>query len=127
MTILGSRSLHRSAVDALLDLLDFCAEIEEFSQDRDTGDESLERMRYLAIERLFELLGESMKRALSADPTLEQQLPYARQIISMRNRLAHEYDNIDLDTIWDAADNHVPLLSRQVSEHLVELGIIAAP
>lgn len=119
--------MHRSAVDALLDLLDFCAEIEEFSQDRDTGDESLERMRYLAIERLFELLGESMKRALSADPTLEQQLPYARQIISMRNRLAHEYDNIDLDTIWDAADNHVPLLSRQVSEHLVELGIIAAP
>ena len=118
------RSLRKGAVDALLDLLDFCRDIEEFSQDRDTDDESLERMRYLAIERLFELLGEALKRALAADPSLDQQLPYAHQIISMRNRLAHEYNNIDLDTIWDAADNHVPVLSRRVSEFLVNQGII---
>jgi uncharacterized protein with HEPN domain len=120
------RSLRKGAVDALLDLLDFCRDIEEFSQDRDTDDESLERMRYLAIERLFELLGEALKRALAADPSLDQHLPYAHQIISMRNRLAHEYDNIDLDTIWDAADNHVPVLSRRMSEFLVNQGIIEA-
>jgi uncharacterized protein with HEPN domain len=93
------RSLRKAAVDALLDLLDFCADIELFARDRENGDETLERMRYLAIERLFELLGEALKRALAADQTLEQLLPYAHQIISMRNRLAHEYDNIDLDTV----------------------------
>ncbi len=118
--------MHKGAVDALLDLLDFCADIEEFSQNRDTDDESLERMRYLAIERLLELFGEALKRALAADPSLDQLLPYAHQIISMRNRLAHEYDNIDLDTIWDAADNHTPVLSRRVSEFLVVRGIIEA-
>jgi uncharacterized protein with HEPN domain len=118
------RSLRKAAVDALLDLLDFCADIELFARDRENGDETLERMRYLAIERLFELLGEALKRALAADQTLEQLLPYAHQIISMRNRLAHEYDNIDLDTVWDAAENHVPLLSRRVTEFLVAEGAI---
>jgi uncharacterized protein with HEPN domain len=118
------RSLRKAAVDALLDLLDFCADIELFARDRENGDETLERMRYLATERLFELLGETLKRALAADPTLEQLLPYAHQIISMRNRLAHEYDNIDLDTVWDAAENHVPLLSRRVTEFLVAEGVI---
>jgi uncharacterized protein with HEPN domain len=118
--------LRNPSVNPLLDLLDFCADIEEFSQGRDSDDESLERMRYLAIDRLFELLGEALKRALTADPNLNQLLPYAHQIFSMRNRLAHEYDNIDLDTIWDAADNHVPELSRRVSEVLVGQGIIEA-
>jgi uncharacterized protein with HEPN domain len=107
-----------------MDLLDICGDIEEFAQGRDTDDDSLERMRYLAIERLFELLGEALKRALTADPSLIEALPHAHQIISMRNRLAHEYDNIDLDTVWDAADNHVPVLSKRVTDHLVLEGII---
>lgn len=118
--------MHKGAVDALLDMLDFCADIAEFSRNRDTDDEALERMRYLAIERLFELLGEALRRALAADPTLDRLLPYAHQIISMRNRLAHEYDNIDLDTVWDAADNHVPVLSSRVTEFLVVQGVIEA-
>jgi uncharacterized protein with HEPN domain len=84
----------------LLDLLDFRGEIVLYARVRDTANDDLERMRYLAIERLFELLGETMKRALANQPTLIQELPQAQRIISMRIRLAHEYDNIEIETIW---------------------------
>lgn len=115
-------SLHRSAVDPLLDLLDFCGEVELYAGGRDTGDDDLERMRYLAIERLFELIGETMRRALTHQPELSKELPQAQRIISMRNRLAHEYDNIEVETIWEAADIHVPELIQQISQLLRAAG-----
>lgn len=118
-------SLHRGAIDPLLDMLDFCRDIELYAAARDTGDDDLERMRYLAVERLFELLGEAMRRALSHQPNLVTDLPQAQRMISMRNRLAHEYDNIDIDTIWEAADIHVSELSAQVFELLRADGILS--
>ena len=36
----------------------------------------------------------------------------------MRNRLAHEYDNIDLETVWEAATIHVPILANAVARLL---------
>lgn len=106
--------MHSDAVDALLDLLEFCEEIELFASGKDTDREDIERMRYLAIERLFELVGESVNRAIKIEPSLVGIFPDTRQVIGMRNRLAHEYDSIDVETVWDAAFNDIPLVIRDI-------------
>lgn len=106
------------AIDALLDLLEFCEEIVLFAAGKDSGDDELERMRYLAIERLFELVGESLNRAIKVEPEIEKMFPDTRQVIGMRNRIAHEYDTVDEETIWDTAFNDIPGVIREVQEIL---------
>jgi uncharacterized protein with HEPN domain len=100
--------LHSDAVDALLDLLEFCGEIVLFAEGKDTERDDIERMRYLAIERLLELVGESLNRAIKIVPSLAVVFRDTRQVIGMRNRLAHEYDAIDIESIWDTALNDIP-------------------
>ena len=110
--------MQSDAVDALLDLLDFCEEIVLFAAGKDSGGDDLERMRYLAIERLFELVGESLNRAIKVDPSIEKLFPDTRQVIGMRNRIAHEYDMIDEETVWDTAFNDIPVVIREILELL---------
>lgn len=110
--------MHPDATDALLDLLEFCDEIVLFAGGKDSGDDNLERMRFLAIERLLELVGESLNRALKVDPTIEARFPDTRQVVGMRNRLAHEYDAIDPETVWDTAVNDIPGVIRDIRKLL---------
>jgi len=44
-----------------------------------------------------------------------------RDIIGMRNRVAHDYFNIDLDIVWDIADKHNPILNKYLNKILNEL------
>jgi hypothetical protein len=50
-------SLDSDATESLLDMYDFGSELMLFAQRRNTERDEIERMRYLAIERLFELIG----------------------------------------------------------------------
>jgi uncharacterized protein with HEPN domain len=75
-------------------------------------------MRYLAIERLFELIGECMNRALSVEPALRTEFTEAHRVVSMRNRLAHEYDSIDAEIVWETAETGVPELLTTVKQIL---------
>jgi uncharacterized protein with HEPN domain len=79
-------------------------------------------MRYLAIERLFELIGECMNRALSVEPALKIEFPEAHRVVSMRNRLAHEYDSIDAEIVWETAETGVPELLATVKQILKTTG-----
>jgi uncharacterized protein with HEPN domain len=110
--------LHKVAVDALLDLVEFGEEILLFSASRDTESGDVERMRALAIERLFELFGECMNRALSVEPALKVEFPEAHRVVRMRNRLAHAYDSIDVEIVWETAETGVPELLTSVKQML---------
>lgn len=106
------------ANDALIQLVDLGSEVNYFTELRNTERPDIERMRYLAIERLLEMMGEALKRALAAEPSLSKEIPNLNRIRGMRNRLAHEYDAIKFDIVWDAAEIHVPVLVEKVSEIL---------
>lgn len=48
--------------------------------------------------------------ALSTETRLElSEIPW-RQIIGMRNRLMHGYDDVDLAIVWNTDQNDLPLL-----------------
>ncbi len=108
--------MHSDAIDALYELLEFADEIVEFAAGKDSERDEIERMRYLAIERLFELVGESLNRAIKVEPALEKVFPDTRQVIGMRNRLAHEYDGIDSEVVWDTAFNDIPLIIHEIRQ-----------
>jgi uncharacterized protein with HEPN domain len=106
--------LEGDANDSLVEALDFCTELAYFTGGRGTERDDIERMRYLAIERLLLLIGEAMARAIRAEPALATEIPTNNRIRGMRNRLAHEYDAIKFDIVWDAAETHVPILINDI-------------
>ncbi len=63
-----------------------------------------------------------MNRALDAEPPLSARFPDAHRIISMRSRIAHEYDSIDIEVIWETAEIEVPLLIDLVRGVLDQAG-----
>ena len=79
------------------------------------GREDLEsdRVMQLALTRLMEIVGEAASRVSEATRQRHPQIPW-RRIIATRNRLAHGYDVVDLDILWDIVRNDLPPLIGQL-------------
>jgi len=54
-----------------------------------------------AVIREFEVIGEAAGRVSTQFVVSHPELPW-REMISMRNRMIHGYDDIDLQVVWDA-------------------------
>ncbi|WP_294671256.1 HepT-like ribonuclease domain-containing protein [uncultured Fluviicola sp.] len=65
-----------------------------------------------AIERDLEIIGEAIRNIIEIDPTI--QITSAKNIIGLRNIIAHAYDSIEPEMIWGIIQNHIPLLSDQI-------------
>jgi len=68
----------------------------------------------LATERAFEILGEALRRVDEADPSFKKNFPEMRSSINMRNRIAHGYDIVDDEIIWNTATHDIPLLETKL-------------
>lgn len=69
-----------------------------------------------AVERHLSIIGEAVNKFLKESP--ENKLSNAKQIISLRNRLIHAYDNVDDRIIWTIVRKHLVPLKEEI------LGII---
>jgi len=69
-----------------------------------------------AVERHLGIIGEAVNKFLKESQRNE--LKNASQIISLRNRLIHSYDNIDDSIIWSILSRHIIPLKNEVSNLL---------
>jgi len=75
------------------------------------------RTQLAVVTRLFEILGEAVKRL---SPSFRDQHPGVpwREIAGMRDFLIHGYDRIDLSRVWDAAIEDIPRLLAVIEPQL---------
>jgi len=66
-----------------------------------------------AVERHLGIIGEAVNKFLKESDS--NHLKNASQIISLRNRLIHSYDNIDDAIIWSTITRHLSLLKAEVA------------
>src|SRR5476649_1630075 len=64
-------------------------------------------------ERVIELIGEACNRLPVTVRERHPEIPW-RQIIGMRNWLAHGYDGVDYDILWDAVSRHASDLLAKI-------------
>jgi len=69
------------------------------------------------VERELEIIGEAINRILKIDETIV--ISNARQIVNLRNKIIHAYDNIDDALIWSIIVNHLPELHKEVNAILL--------
>jgi uncharacterized protein with HEPN domain len=65
-----------------------------------------------ALERCIEIIGEAVNRILQIEPG--DQISSARQIISARNFIIHEYEKVSDEVLWSIAKKHIPLLKKEI-------------
>jgi uncharacterized protein with HEPN domain len=61
-----------------------------------------------AVERRLGIIGEALNRAVALEPTLAEQLSELRQIVGLRNRVIHAYDEVTLKLsgTWCSTGSH---------------------
>ena len=69
-----------------------------------------------AVERHLAIIGEAVNKFLKA--SAPNDLRNASQIISLRNRLIHSYDNIDDTIIWSIVTRHLGPLKDEVKKKI---------
>lgn len=89
----------------------------EFAANRSRADLDTDAMLMLALTRLLEIIGEAAKNVSEPTRALAPGIPW-RAIAGTRDRIAHGYFDINLDTVWDILTLDLPKLAGE-PEHLV--------
>jgi uncharacterized protein with HEPN domain len=96
------------AIQLYVDKLEF----EDFCKDR---------MRYAAVIREFEIIGEAVGKLPENLKAQYQEVPW-REIKDFRNILSHEYFGVDLRIVWNTIQQDLPLLLKATNDILVRFG-----
>ena len=73
--------------------------------------------KYEAVNRKFEIIGEAAKRLSPEARARFPDIPW-QLAAGMRDVLIHDYDDVNLDMVWDATQNDLPKLIQQLETHL---------
>ena len=74
-----------------------------------------------AVLRRFEIIGEAASRLSPEAQTLFPGIPF-RAMRGMRNIIAHDYGEVDLELVWRTVEADLPLLIETLERHFREMG-----
>lgn len=103
----------------LSDILKAISLTERFVRDTPTFEQyQVDLKTKSAVERQLEILGEAVNKysKISSDRPLSN----TALIVSFRNRLAHNYDNVDDSIVWAVLVTYLPLVKAEVLAFLEE-------
>jgi len=107
--------------DYLNDIFDAAAKIQEFTQGIISYDEFIKNdMLLSAVIRKFEIIGEAIKKVPVSIREKYNNIPW-KNIAGSRDRLIHNYDDIDYEILWDTVINDIPQLKSDIEKIIKEL------
>lgn len=99
----------------LRDALESCSAIGRYTAGLDLAGYERDAMVRDAVERRLGIIGEALNRAVSSEPALAEQLPELRQIVGLRNRVIHGYDDVNAEIVWNLVRNRLPQLQARLA------------
>ena len=111
----------------LADVLDAAQSIERFQHGLDLDGFRTDELVRSGVERKLEIVGEALNRLSREDPELAARIPDIARIVGFRNVLAHGYEIVDDEVVWDAATTDLPALAACVEALLTELDAQGRP
>lgn len=102
---------------SLFDALSAAKKVERFVRVVDWAGFQASDEKSSAVYGQRVILGEACTRISPQMRAQHQDIPW-RQIIGMRNRIIHGYDEVNWEIVWQVATEHVPPLIEQFSDIL---------
>ncbi len=101
----------------LEDILHAARAIQRFTEGVMREQFKVNEEKYEAVNRKFEIIGEAARRL---SPEVRQAIPEVpwKLVTAMRNIIVHDYDDVDLDVVWDTIQRDLPPLIAKVEKHL---------
>lgn len=97
----------------LRQMLDHIEEAVVLAKGRTRADIEADRIFFLALLKLIEIVGEAATRISHPMQVMHPKIPW-REIIGTRNRLIHGYDAVDYDILWEIVTKDFPPLAHQI-------------
>jgi uncharacterized protein with HEPN domain len=93
-------------------MLDAACEATQMARGKTRADLDTERPLNLSLVRLLEIVGEAASRVPVSERAQYSGIPWG-QIVGLRNRLIHGYDNVDFDILWEIVTQDLaPLIAE---------------
>lgn len=102
-------------LQSLLDMLQSAEIVMDYVAGRSQTELTTDLQFQDAIIRRLQIIGEAARRISESTRQTLPTIPWTA-INGMRNRLVHEYDEIDLDTVWDTVINSLPILISELEQ-----------
>lgn len=112
--------MNERTVTRLHDALTACQQIESIASGLDLSAYLQNDVIRLAIERLLEITGEALNVASRDEPGLVAAIPDIALAVGLRNKIAHDYDDISDEIIWDTITNDIPAMRRQIEAAMAD-------
>ncbi|MBN1647822.1 MAG: DUF86 domain-containing protein [Spirochaetales bacterium] len=100
------------------DILESIDKIGKFIEDMSFQKYTENSLVKSAVERQFEIIGESLSRISRYFPQKFSEISNGRNIIDFRNIISHGYDVIEDSIVWDIIKNHLPGLEKEMNNLL---------
>ena len=101
----------------LRQMLDYAQTAVTLSRGRKRNDLDKDITFNLALTRSIEIIEEAANRVPDEFQDAHTEIPWI-EIIGMRNRLIHGYDEVDFDFLWNVVRNDLPSLIKQLNKIL---------
>ena len=96
-------------------MLDAAREAAQMAQGKTRADLDTDRPLNLSLVRLLEIVGEAASRVPVVERAQYSGIPWV-QIVGLRNRLIHGYDNVDFDILWEIVTQDLPPLIAELEK-----------
>jgi len=100
-------------------MLDYAKEIKALCKGKTKKNFFKDRKLNLAVVRLLEIIGEAANKISPDFQKSHLNIPWT-EVIGMRNRLIHGYENVDLDIVWQIINSDLPKLIDELEKAKAE-------
>ena len=101
-------------------MLDHAEEAIKMAGGRRREDLDADRQLNLSLVRLLEIVGEAAARVSPSTRGQISAIPWP-EVVGLRNRLIHGYDEVDFDVLWAIVEIDLPPLVAELRKAIVGL------
>jgi len=107
--------LNENDLSFIIDIVDCIIDINEFTNGIQFYEFEKDKMRKLAVERQLEVIGQAANKISKETQDILKSIPW-KNIIGLRNKLAHDYGEILAERIWAISRNSIQELKAELEK-----------
>ncbi len=105
----------------LIDIKSSCSKILKYTKNTTRDEFIKDHILSDAVEKNLLIIGEAATKIPSDFKNINNGINW-KSIVGIRNKIIHEYFDINIDTIWLTVKEDVPKLKKQINKILKDLG-----